>query len=227
MQVLVELGHHFARLQAAAVGPQSLQQAGGHLEQRDVMLDHRLDAGAQDLYGYFAAVRQFGEMHLRHRGRGHRAALEAGEDLVHRLAIGLFQLRDRLFGREGRHPILQSRQLVGDIQRQQVAASGKHLAELDEDRAQVFQRLAQADRTRRRDVAPEQQALHYAQQARAESLLQLVVEDQAVEAVAIGDTGNAKQAEDAHGMETPKMRMVDKPGPAPVMPDAAAASGQV
>jgi hypothetical protein len=167
------------------------------------------------------------EMHLRHRGGGHRAALEAGEDLVHRLAVGLLQLRDRLFGGKGRHAILQSRQFVGDVQRQQVATGGKHLAELDEDRTQVLQGLAQPHGTRRRDVAPEQQALHGAQQACAESLFQLVVEDQAVEAVAIGDTGNAKQAKDAHGMETSRMRMVERPGPAPVMPDAAAASGQV
>jgi hypothetical protein len=72
VQVLVELGHHFARLQAPAVGPQFFQQAGGHLQQRDVMLDDGLDAGAQDLDRDFAAIRQHGEMHLRHRGRGHR-----------------------------------------------------------------------------------------------------------------------------------------------------------
>jgi hypothetical protein len=58
MQVLVELGHHFARLQAAAVGPQFFQQVGGHLQQRDVVLDDRLDAGAQDLDRHLAAIRQ-------------------------------------------------------------------------------------------------------------------------------------------------------------------------
>jgi hypothetical protein len=74
VQVLVELGHHFARLQAPAVGPEGFQQAGGHLQQGDVVLDHRLDAGAQDLHRDLAAIRQHREMHLGHRGRGHRLA---------------------------------------------------------------------------------------------------------------------------------------------------------
>jgi hypothetical protein len=196
---LVELRHYFARFQAPAVGPELFQQAGGHLQQGDVMLDDGFDAGAQDLDGDLAAVGQFGEMHLRHRGRGDRGAVEAGEDLVHRFTVGRFKLGDGEFRGEGRHAILKSRQFVGNIQRQKVAARGQDLAELDENRPQCLQRLAQAHGAWRRSVAPEHQGLGCCQQAGAETLLQFVFEDQAVEAVAVGNSGNAKEAEDAHG----------------------------
>ncbi len=124
VQILVELGHHLARLQAPAVGPEGFQQAGGDLQQRDVMLDHRLDAGAQDLDRDLASVRQHREMHLGYRGRGHRLALEGGEHLIHRLAIGLFQFGDGQLRGKRRHAILQPGQFVGDVQRQQVAPRG-------------------------------------------------------------------------------------------------------
>ncbi len=88
------------------------------------MFDDGQDAGAQDLDRDLAAIREHREMHLGHRGRGHRGALEVGEDLVHRLAVGLLQLGDGQFRGKGRHAILQARQFVGDVQRQQVAARG-------------------------------------------------------------------------------------------------------
>ena len=59
------------------------------------------------------------------------------------LNLGVHQFR-----RERRYAILQFRQLVGDIEWQQVAARGQHLAELDENRPQRFKRLAQAFATR-------------------------------------------------------------------------------
>jgi hypothetical protein len=76
---------------------------------------------------------------------------------------------------------------------------GQQLAELDEDRAKVFQGQAQAHRARRRQVAPEHQALHGDQQSRPEPEFEFVVEDQLVEPVGIGNAGDADEAEDAHG----------------------------
>jgi hypothetical protein len=73
------------------------------------------------------------------------------------------------------------------------------LAELDEDRPQVFQCLAQAHGARGGQVAPEHQALRRKQQARAHARFDLVFEDQAVESVEVRDAGNTDQAEDAHG----------------------------
>jgi hypothetical protein len=49
---------------------------------------------------------------------------------------------------------LQAGKFVGDILRQQVAPGRQHLAELDEDRTQSLQRLAQALAARRLKIAP-------------------------------------------------------------------------
>ena len=63
---------------------------------------------------------------------------------VDRLAVDARQRRDHLFGRERRHAVLQLGELVGDVERQQVAPRREHLAELDEDRPQLLQGEAQA-----------------------------------------------------------------------------------
>jgi hypothetical protein len=61
-----------------------------------------------------------------------------------------------LVRRKRRHAILQQRELVRDVGRQEVAPRRQHLSELDEDRPEVFQRAPQADAARQRKVAPEQ-----------------------------------------------------------------------
>ena len=113
------------------------------------------------------AVLERGEVHLRDRGAGHRLALEAGEDRVDRPAEGALDGRDGHAGIERRHPVLQPRQFVGDVGRQQVAPGRQHLAELHEDRAQVFQRLAQALAARRAQIAPERKGCARPTSARA------------------------------------------------------------
>jgi hypothetical protein len=60
-----------------------------------------------------------------------------------RLGRGALDLATRQLRRKRRHPVLQLRELVGDVERQQVAPRGEHLAELDEDRAERLERLAQ------------------------------------------------------------------------------------
>ena len=94
-------------------------------------------------------------MHLGNRSGGHRVALEMRKQLVRMRAQGLGDLRDRQVGVERRHPILQVGQFFGDIGRHQVAPGRQHLAEFDKNRAQLFQRQAQAHAARRRQVAPE------------------------------------------------------------------------
>jgi hypothetical protein len=78
--------------------------------------------------------------------------------LVNSSSIGLPKARsmvgDRHARRKRRHAVLQQGQFVGDVGRQQVAPGRQHLAELDEDRPEVLQRLAQALAARRRQVAP-------------------------------------------------------------------------
>ena len=139
--MLLELRHHFARPQPPAVGKQLLHQAGGGIQQRHVVLDDRRDAGAQHLYRDGGAVTcSTGKMHLRHRGGGDRRGVEFGEHLGQRLPVGRLQRGDRLDRGKRRHLVLQLGQLVGDVERHQVATGGEHLAELDEDRPQCLQR---------------------------------------------------------------------------------------
>ena len=82
-------------------------------------------------------------MHLRNGGRGERRLLEAREHQRQRAAVGALDLLPRERAGKGRHAVLQLRELVGDVGRQQVAARGDRLAELHEDRAELFEREAQ------------------------------------------------------------------------------------
>ena len=195
MQVLAELGHHLARLEPPAFRPDLLQQHRGDLEQREVVLDHALDARAQHLDGDLGAIGQAGEMHLRHRGRSHWRALEVVEDGVDRLAVEAFQHRQRLLGGEGRHAVLEQGELVGEVGRQQVAPGRQHLAELDEDRPERLERLAQARAARFRKRAPEEDLVPDVRQPAAA----VGVEHHAVEAEAQADGDDLGEAEEAHG----------------------------
>jgi hypothetical protein len=147
-QVLLEFRYHFARAQPLAVGEEFFDHAGGGVQQRDVVCDHRGDAGSQHLHCDRGAVVQAGEMHLRHRGRSHRVGIEFGEHLRQRPAVGGLQRGGGLDRGEGRHAVLQLRQFVGDVERHQVAAGRQHLPELDEDRPQRFECQPQPHRAR-------------------------------------------------------------------------------
>ena len=83
--------------------------------------------------------------------------LKGGKYFLQRLAIDTLQFVDRLLRRKGRHLILQLRQLIGDIRRQQVAACGQHLTELDEDRPQRFERETQSLTARGGKITPEEE----------------------------------------------------------------------
>jgi len=83
-------------------------------------------------------------VHLGDGGRSDGGVIEAGEQGPDGPFQGALDDGPGLAHRKRRHPVLQLRKLRGDVVGQQVAAGGKHLAELDEDRAQVLQRLADA-----------------------------------------------------------------------------------
>ncbi len=107
------------------------------------------------------------EMDLRDRRARHRRQVERPEHVGERPAEHADDRRFDLLRRERRHAILQQRELVGDVGRQQVAPRRQHLAELDEDRAEVLERTAQAHAARRRQVAPEQHGANDAAAAAA------------------------------------------------------------
>ena len=154
---LLELGDDLARPQPARVGRQALDQAGGGVHEREIVGDDGFDARPQHLHRDGRAVGQLREVDLRdRRARGGRP-VELREHLVHRLAVAAVQRRDHLLGRERRHRVLQLRELVRDVRRQEVAPRRQHLAELHEDRPERLEREPQAHRARSRQVAPEQQ----------------------------------------------------------------------
>ena len=171
------------------------------------MGDHPFHVRTQDLdRDLVPAVfgTQPGKMHLRHRGAGYRRLVEFGEHLVRRPPVGGFDLPMNLFRRKRRHAILELRQFIGDVQRQQVAASGQHLPELDEDRAQFFQEKAEAHGSRLLFPAAQMQKAEQRRQPAG----RLVLDDQLVDAVAIGDAENLGEAEETHGPVGKKCKTV-------------------
>ena len=127
MQVACEFRHHFTRLEARTIGEQSLHQPGRGIHQGQIAPDDRQQSGTDDLHRHFQAVMfaagiaQRGEMHLRHRGAGHRIAFEVREQGLDRLVEGALDFAPRQRAVKRRHLILQPRQLVGDIGGQQIA----------------------------------------------------------------------------------------------------------
>ncbi len=74
-------------------------------------------------------------MHLGDGGGGQGRLVELLEQLADGLAEGRFHLGAGFAAGEGWHLVLEFRQLVGDIQRQEVPAGGQDLAEFHVDGA--------------------------------------------------------------------------------------------
>ncbi len=83
-------------------------------------------------------------MHLGDRRGGKRRLIELGEHLGHRPAVGALDVLAGYRAGEWGHPVLEFRQLIRDIFRQQVAARGHGLSKLHEDRAELLQGQPQA-----------------------------------------------------------------------------------
>src|SRR5437868_2043074 len=117
---------------------------------------------AQHLDRNLAPVVEDGEMDLRDGRARDGFLVEGKEHFRNFLSKRFFNLENCQARGERRHLVLQLGKLVGDVERQQVAARGEHLAELDEDRAERLERLAQALGAPRRALAqvvqPEAQA---------------------------------------------------------------------
>ena len=155
----LELAHHFHRPQAARLAHHPVREPGQHVQQADIAPDARRDARPHHLDDDLAPVRQAPGVHLGDRRRRQRHVVEFGQHHAQRLAVGGLDQPARLLARKRRHLVLQAHQLVGNVRRQQVAPGGQDLPELDEDRPELFKRLAQAHAARRaRTPAPGQQA---------------------------------------------------------------------
>ena len=83
-------------------------------------------------------------------GRGcERLRIDLGEQLAPGLLQPLLDEAQDLLEREGRRAVLQGRKLGDEIGRNHVRARGEDLAELDEGRSQLGERVAKPARARR------------------------------------------------------------------------------
>ena len=121
MQVSIELGHHFARFEPLAVGRQALDPGGHHVHQGQVFFNRRQNIGSQDFDGNFTPTRQHGKVHLSDGGTGYRRLLKTGKNTVQGPTEGTLDDGDGHSRFKRRHAVLQARQFVGDVKRQQVA----------------------------------------------------------------------------------------------------------
>ena len=158
------------------------------------MRDDRGDTGAQHFDRDGGAVMQAREMHLRHRGRRDRRGLEFGEDFGQRFFVRSFQRGNGLAGRKRRHPVLQLGELVGDVERHQIAPGREHLPELDENGAERFQRTAQTHAARFGKRPPEQRGADQP----AQRTHPFVAEKKLFQPEAQADGEDADQAEQFH-----------------------------
>ena len=140
------------------VGPQTLHHSGDGFEKHDVACDRALNTRTQYFDGDFASVRELAKMNLCDRRARYGIAFEAPEHLANALPEAALDLGDRGIRRKWRHLILQLGQLVRDVRWQQVAARGKQLAKLDENRSERFERPAQPYAARRTGVGTQHNA---------------------------------------------------------------------
>ena len=138
----------FAELEPAQPGLRALDQAGQPAHQVEVPSKRTLDAGAQHLDCDLAALEPLAWqapriVHLGDRCRGDRIVVEGDEQFFDGRSEFGFNGATCFGGRKRFQAVLQKREVGGDILAKQVGAGGKHLAELDEYRAQLGQRSRQ------------------------------------------------------------------------------------
>ena len=136
--VSLVVGDHRLEPQPAGIAGEALKQRRDPVQQREVLLDEGFDVGPQDLDHHLDATGQRCTVHLRQGGGGEGLFIERGENLSDGFAGARLDTRDRGLCRKGRHAVLELREFVGEIRRQQVAPGGEDLAELDEDRAEIL-----------------------------------------------------------------------------------------
>ncbi len=122
-----------------AGGQVALDLVGEEIEELDVGVDQRLDAGALHLDDDRGPVGQAGAMHLGDGRGGERRVLELREQLRQRAAELRFDDPARFVGGERRHPVLQRLQLADHVRGKQILAHAQRLSELDERRAELFE----------------------------------------------------------------------------------------
>ena len=125
-------------LQPPGGGHIAIHQKGGLGQSCGVLGHPDPDVRAQDLDRHPAAVPQAGVMGLGQGGGGHGLA-ELGKQGLDRRPQGGLHLGPGDLGREGRQPVFQPRQVLGELRPEDVGPGGHELAKLDGHRPQLDQ----------------------------------------------------------------------------------------
>lgn len=137
-------------MKAAQAGNQCAGAFGNDNQNAHVAVDALAHLRAPDLHDHVLSVAQGGAMDLGDRGSGERFALECPEDLVKRASQGAVQLALGLLRRERPGMLAQVPQLPQIGLREEVWPHAEGLADLEEGRAKIVERLAQVQRQGRR-----------------------------------------------------------------------------
>ena len=139
--ILRELLHHL-RGPKAGVGSSPLGQAGDESENVEIRLDQLADARAQNLEHHRSTVRQASAVNLSHRAGGERSLVDLHPFRLQQITETVPQLLLDLLPGDRADFILQSPQLGRPGVGQPIDPRAQELAELDEGRPQLLQRLA-------------------------------------------------------------------------------------
>ena len=146
---LLELGDDAGRRVDAGFLDDAFEEAGQIGKQIGVAADLHFDAGPLHLDHHLLAGRKPGAMHLGDGSGCERLGIDLGEQLAPGLLQPLLDEAQDLLEREGRRAVLQGRKLGDEIGRNHVRPRGEDLAELDEGRSQLGERVAKPARARR------------------------------------------------------------------------------
>ena len=146
VQAELQLADHLHQPVARAERGVAAGEVGDLAQDLQVDLDALAHAGPLDFDRDFGAVAQHRAMDLGHRRRRQRLLVEALKQLVDgRVQLGLDDLDDA-FGRHRLDRVLESREGVDVVGRQQVGPRAEQLAELDEARARALRARWRAGR---------------------------------------------------------------------------------
>ena len=90
------------------------------------------------------AVFQYREVHLGNGRTGDGLAVKRDKNIVNLAVEGALDAGNGHLTAKRRHPVLQTGEFVGNVNRQQVAPGGQHLAKFHKNGPQALQRLPNA-----------------------------------------------------------------------------------
>jgi hypothetical protein len=141
---LLQRARDLNRLQSAQRGPGPLDQFTEPQQEIEIAGECSRDPRPQDFDGDLSSLAGHREMDLRNRGSRDRYVVEGEKQAVERTAELGLDHRARLAGRKWWQPVLQQRQIGGDLIAEQIGPRRQHLAELDKGRTDFLKGRGEA-----------------------------------------------------------------------------------